>query len=567
MLKNKMSTTAVAANIALTVAIIPFSYANQGYEVVEIDTFPYALSSTIKSLNNLGNMVGTAYDIADLPIDLDLINKNLFPGVQDWDQLTGIDYLQLYSYLNSFDTLPLTHVQKVTRFDGMWYQGGLTSLTQALDEVDPETGRLSRSNNLNLNQISDANAAVGQYNFPFMRQSGFDQQGQPLVYFSSESYPRAVWTDGTQVTFLTGEPGLSYGGLSNAKALNDHHQVVGYASVEDSEIVKKRIIACEDTESVIAHLPFGACMYELWAAYEYQDNSALRLYQEEAYLWELNAQGEVISQRRLGMATTPLDEYEPDEENPDTTLRVSRSEANDINNEGIAVGTTHYQEGSFALYYATLFQDGKAKLLFEEGDSGWARSVAHRINDQGYIVGHSLYAPVRIGRERLFIAHVDGREIIQPRGFYQDSSWVPRDLNNNNQVVGRAEKERSMEQTRRTVGFLYDIEQDIIVDLNAAVSCHSDYYIFDATSINDQGEIIALAQKKQEKEVDGKVFPLTSVISVLLKPQDGVLQCDDPALVQKRKKASLSWLDGVMLFMLTLGYRFFTRRRRIHEVN
>lgn len=532
----------------------------QGYEVVELGHVPGALSATVNDMNDQGHLVGIGYNIVDIPLRVDLLNPDDFESIDDLNNLSAAEYITVRNTLfGRGGSLNSPTVQKVTQFSGLWYNGAMTTLNNSLDVIEPVTGLLTRSNDVILHGINNSNQAVGEFRAPFLQVNGSDENNAPAIYFVRDRMPQALWTNGVDHVELAGESGLTYSGISRAYAINDNNQVVGFAAIEDTPRVVTAYANCQNPESTSAHLPLDACMYGVWASAEYEAAIRSPLYLETAYMWELDATGNVIAQRSLGMAPTALDDNEG-KEDKDKIEGTVRSEALDVNDAGIAVGFTAFN-GPFALNYATIYNQGKAEWIIPNTKQGYAQSKATQINNNGFITGFTYQVNLQYPRERLFIAHTDGREVTFPSGFFTDSNWRPRAMNNLNQVVGRAERDRTQVEQRRTVAFMYDIDKDITVDLNSLMGCNSGYDLFDAVSINDNGDIIALANMEETRVIDGREYTALNVRPVLVRASSNVEACGDPSDKQERKAAAISPIQLAITFVLG-GMFYITRRRR-----
>lgn len=551
---------ALSASLFIHAGFSGTAEATQGYEVTALDTVPGAISATVTGFNNNGHYTGVAYNLADILIRTELLDPEDFKGVDDLNNLSAADYTFVRNKLQDLTgLLPSSEAQKISSLRGFIFNGQYTLLTEALDEIEPTTGLLSQSNDVFLNDMNELGAVVGESRAPFLQEDGFNDNGEATIYFVNNRYPLALWSDGVQHSELPAEPGLTYGGLSRAHALNDNNMVVGFAAVADEKRIVDSYENCINPESVAAHLPTGACMYTPWLSSRFGEFAMSPLYKEEAYLWELNANGQVLSQQSLGVAPTLLDEQENVDEE-EKIEGVVRSEALDINNQGIAVGFTSARTSVFLINYATVFKDGEAVWALPENTEGLTQSRATQINDNGYIVGYASKSSFRYPRKRLFVSHIDGREPFFPSGFFSHSAWVANDINNQNQIVGHAERDRTHVQNRATSAFMYDIDADKLVDLNSTLSCNSGYYLFEAVSINDSGDIIALANQEVTREINGRTFTTNAVQPVLLRPSDSVEACGDNLSSQERKGAAISPIQiGIAATLAVFG--IFGRRR------
>ncbi len=559
-LQKKYLAIAISALFVSSTMSISGAALAQGYEVVDLGSVPGTLSATVNDMNAQGNFVGVGYNVVDVPLRVELLNPADFESIDDLNNLSAAEYITVRNHLlGRGGNLNNPSVQKLTQFSGLWYNGVMNTLNNTLDVIEPVTGLLTRSNDVMLHGINNSNQAVGQFRAPFLQVNGIDENSAAAIYFVRDRMPQALWTNGVEHVELAGENGLTYSGISRAYAINDNNQVVGFAAIEDTPRVVSAYENCLNPESTSAHLPLDACMYSVWASAEYEAATRSALYQEAAYMWELDATGDVLAQRSLGMAPTVLDDNEG-KEDKDKIEGTLRSEALDVNDAGVAVGFTTF-DGPFTLNYATIYNEGKAEWVIPNTTQGYAQSRATHINNNGFITGYTFQVNLQYARERLFIAHTDGREVIFPTGFFADSSWRPRGMNNLNQVVGHAERDRTQVQQRRTVAFMYDIDKGTVVDINSLTGCDSGYDLFDAVSINDNGDIIALANIDETRVIDGREYTGQSVRPVLVRASNTVEACGDASDKQERKGAAMSPIQLAITFVLS-GMLYITRRRR-----
>ena len=528
--KKKYAALCVSTLLALPTAV---THAANSYSIVELGTIETSFSSNGYSLNNAGQVSGIGYDVLNLPIRTDVLDLDdpLLSVIEDFDNLSPNEYLYLRNYLNR-PSGPLNQptFQKLRIADGFIYDDGFFSLSEAFDVVEPVTGTLSFSNSVYPVDINNNGHVVGDTIGPFLQASGTNSEGEATEYFSPEHLLAGFWSDGQNIRVLQSNEDVVFGGTSKARSMNDNGLVVGFAAVSNREVIENSFRGCtneeienEDGETVPnADIPLGACLYRVWAAAEYNASLRLPLYNEEAYVWELDSAGNVLSQRALGVA------FEP----PESASEESyvRSEAIDVNNNGDIVGFTNFGDGNLFFNFATIFTEAGAQQILGGEVEGATQSQARAVNDEGVIVGFALRRTSTSVRNRLFIADVTDANRTEnadfPRGFFEDSAWTPNDINNLNQVVGNAEREETQVTERRKVGFIYDIATDQITDLNDLIPCDSGYRIIDAVDINDNGEILVNALTTNETEVNGRTFSGSSQQMLLLTPSEENVACD-----------------------------------------
>lgn len=561
--KKKSAAVAIAALVS---GVSFQTSANTGYEIVEVGTLPSAFSSVGRDINDSGVVAGFGYDLLNLLIRTDLLDpeSEVFDGIDDLTNLSSSEYRYVRDYLSSPNgVLSNSLFQKVGITEGFVFDGSFLSLNEAFDVIEPNTGTLTQSNSFYPQSIDNSGNSIGTVQSPFLEELGQTSEGDEQNYFTPERLQSAYWSNGSALTYLTGNDDVIFGGVSQAYSINEVGQVVGFASLENRDFLESGYEDCiaEEVENSDGEMvpndqiPLGACIYQIWSSAEYNSNGRMPLYEERAYLWELDANGNVLNKRSLGKSF----------EIPEDVAGVVRSAAIDVNVDGVAVGSTEFISGGNTSSFADIYTEEGAQRILPDDTSGYRASHGALINDNGYIVGWAFQFLSTSFRSRMFITTIDGvgveENITFPSGFFADSSWTPNDLNNQNQIVGRAEREQLQSQ-RRTVGFVYDIETDTINDLNDLIPCDSGYRIIEATAINEQGEILVSAMTEYETTVDGRDYEGESVQTLVLRPSESVSPCTSDADKQERKGASMSPIQ--LGFLSLLGViAFITRRRKL----
>lgn len=159
-------------------------------------------------------------------------------------------------------------------------------------------------------------------------------------------------------------------------------------------------------------------------------------------------------------------------------------------------------------------------------------------------------------------------ELLFPEDFFPGSASIARDINDHGQVVGEGEIDSVIgSSVRRRHAFLYDINEQRFEDLNDLVGCDVPYTLVQAHSINNNGEIAAVATVtgvrrditgEPELDDDGNEIAEESVVTVKLVPVPGGSpdDCNESEDKQERQGAGTGWLLLGLLGMAGL------RRRR-----
>ena len=292
--------------------------------------------------------------------------------------------------------------------------------------------------------------------------------------------------------------------------------------------------------------------------------------QTRATIWELDTQGDVVNTQTYGMVFTP--------EEDDSSRFVYYSKANDINDQGIAVGESSTGEavvytipggnaGRYQGVVATAFMDGEVVELLPRDEN--LQSSANAINNDGWVVGNVRRENNGVAREQMFAYNIESGESIYPDGFFATSAVNPRAINNNGIIVGEGEYDASVQTDRQLRAFMYDINVGEFIDLNTLLPCdqQEQYTLVTANDINDDNEIIANAMYLSpqvyvngEEVLDnaGNTNDVTRVIAVKLTPTgaQNVEDCDASNEDNyERKGASLP-----LSALLTLGVFALFRR-------
>jgi hypothetical protein len=192
------------------------------------------------------------------------------------------------------------------------------------------------------------------------------------------------------------------------------------------------------------------------------------------------------------------------------------------------------------------------------------------INENDKVIGVRSQRINSVSRSRMFVHDLQTNETTFVNGLFDSSSTIPRDINNNNMVVGVADSDvlsNSNSSSRPTSGFIYDIDSDIFTNLNTLTTCDSEYDIIEALSINDDDVIVASALVSRParnvrgevvEDTDGNTISTQTIIAVQLTPTgEAPDSCSDEELgVLERQGASTGFLMVGLLFVSGLFRRF-----------
>ncbi|RUO22393.1 hypothetical protein CWE08_04215 [Aliidiomarina iranensis] len=554
MRKTKISLV-VAALLGSTIAVNSAVAETGGYQVTDIGAVPGAIHTSPRAINDSGQVVGQLADLRDQNIRLDLLDPEVFENIENFDDLTDGEYRQVRNYLiNSVGGNP--KFQHLANELGFFYgSSGITEL-DGFDTLDNETGLRTDSVSFRVLDMNNQGITVGQSAPAFQWIEAEDNIGEPSRFHVRSTFPQGAWTDGTNYRLVTGEPGLVMNGTASLFAINDNNVAVGIAAVENGANLQDAFDnQCTTDEEVdedgqpIYKEPVEACLHRYWFARSGIPGAATPLAVEEAYRWSFDNQGNVLEQGRLGLAF----DKEADAEDVFNTLRY-RSVANDINNNGVIIGVSQRQVEGGTFSRATQFtEEGAINIL--QDLSGQNSSVAVAINDNNVAVGFSNLLIDGSTRQRMFYMDLTNgpSEPTYPTGFFADSDWQPRSINNQGQIVGVAQIDASNFGQRRSAGFMYDIASDTVVNLNAYLGCDSGYTILDAIDINNSGEIAALAIRVSELDEDGQPTEAARLRTLVLSPDGSETGCPEVEEVQQERKGASThplWLGFLGLIAI-----------------
>ena len=546
------------------------------FSIEEIATADNFRNSFPRDLNEQGFIVGVSSFQTNVDIDLSQLTATQLAalGITDIEEVTELTPAQ-YDYIVNALAANVNNnfLQKsIAPYQAFMYDGATQSVSffDQPDDVSTIT---------HLNSINAANTAVGMgygaYKPVEFTYKNADDEDVTRTYYVRDFISRGVWYQDGQTTTIAPPDQSVLGGESALMDVNDSGLAAGYASIGLSPGATTTIDNCtpaEDSDAIQTR-PLEVCASELWIdlhnatanniapiLFYSRSNYASRrsIYDIRGFLWQLDANGEVISSTELGT----LAERREDDQSDFSSYAFA------VNNNGIAVGqsfTYHPNRGPIRM--PAIFIDGEAIPVTESDEYYWGS--ANAINDNNRVVGYLTSTRAANLRNTGFYYDVDSATLETLPGFFEGSSTVPSDINNNGVVVGTGEIEPSLSSSRRRVGFVYDTaaENAEFINLNDAIACDSPYFIVDARAITDSGEVVASALKTEEY-VDGEGNTQTRQVSVTIKmdPIEGELNnCREEENKVERSGASFGGfpLAGLSLlgFFITLS-----RRRQLKNI-
>jgi len=151
--------------------------------------------------------------------------------------------------------------------------------------------------------------------------------------------------------------------------------------------------------------------------------------------------------------------------------------ANDINDQGLIVGTAKIKEGNKR--HAYLLKDGK---MIDLGILGGTTSSGTAINEKGQVVG---YSRVETGERHAFLWENGKMKDLHPPE--QEISYA-EDINDLGQVVGYTQK---LSTTR---GFIWENGM-----LTYLVNDNESWLLKKAVAINNKGQIVGIGEYRDKR--------------------------------------------------------------------
>jgi uncharacterized membrane protein len=578
-----MTKTRLYAALSLALLVTPVSQAAK-YRVVELPVANEGRNSFPSAINEDGNITVNVRSPYNIPIDLDLLDfesDTLINGLTDVESASNgdfnsTDYELLLGLIRSADGSQ--SAQQIADTISFLASENSSNYISGFDQLSEQDNEFSLSTTSIARDLNDSGFIVGSGDGFYNKIDYTLASGDDINLVVHEFGTRGFVSFGDTVIGLPA-PDTTAGGFSDAFGINESNQVAGYGtSLFLSDTLQTAITDCKKDELIDdedpdtqdfplrGDIPVESCVSSIVDSFT---NSPTTFSQLRGLIWQLDAQGNLLDTKELGIL------FEPE---ADDTANYS-SQALAINDNGIAVGISNgqYTENEVTVIrnFGVIFDQDQVINLSPEPDSAVARSSntissATDINNDNLVVGYQFKVVNGSNRTKFFVYDMNLDAITFPDDFFLGSSSVALDINNNGLVVGYGEVDASL-TGRRTEGFLYDHAAKQFYAARDLISCDSPYRIVQANSINDKGEIGATALyqgplKDSRGEVildsTGSETIIDLVVAVKLEPITGgeVENCDAPAddVNRDRQGASVSWI--FVFGLAVLGWRRFKNR-------
>jgi len=555
------------------------------YRVIDkgdVDTLKFTYS---QQFNNAGEMAVSGTEYYNFPVQYEYLDDDDFESIdrtaelfhetvfgindiEDYEAMvagnpTANDLYWVVRYLK--DKSASQTYQKVGQAMAMINLSNQTEEVVIFDKPFEGTDALTRSTTDFINGITDVGWIFGNGSAPFMPKKFVNSNETEITYFHRDFTTRGYFSPDGGATIVevlppteqTDNPDRHYGGESALLGMSDSsNYAVGYASVGLDE---DRVEFIERTDDggcndpvVLADLPLEVCI----------QGQLDGMYDLDAALWTIDSNNEVTVES-LGILVEPHED--------DTRTYTSLAQA--VNDHGVAVGYSHGwvneqetnpERNEARSLYAVVFKDGKV-ISFTEDHEKYFDSRTYDINNAGIAVGHATTYVNGSARTKAF--WVDTNEetprMVLPESYFKGAAHTARAINNYGFFVGEGEVEThndSGQNPRRTEGYIYDITNELVQNLNDLTECSSPYTIIEARDINDDNVIAATAVVKADRrDAKGEIMldengnPQREDVlrAVILEPIDGEIEdCTEEEDFVERQGAGFGFYTIISLFGL-----------------
>ncbi|MGO3643877.1 MAG: DUF3466 family protein [Pseudoalteromonas sp.] len=557
------------------------------YTLEELGTLEGAKLSYVSDVSESGYVIGSANVLYYLPIDVsyidfedsliesayqteenafEVINKEITFTLDDIDNNNAvatnpdahafmIDFLTLGNYAGNNPSY-----QKIASLVGVQSDRGEVTEQVIFDVESPDYDGLTRSVSNLYNAISEDGVVAAWGSSPYVKtQFTPDNEDEEETFFVRDFISRAMVISNTGIKVPLAPDFADFGGISTATdiklAPNGDYIVVGSVS---TGIPLDRQEEIDDNCDGLDE-PISVCV-------ERQNRTSSRgTFDTRAVKWTLDADLNVKSTEILGLGLTPEDD--------DDFAFASNALA--VNSNGVVAGHSnvrYFDNDSTILTMPVYYQDGKVVEFINQEDD-WYAGKSLAINENNIIVGYAQRRIESTPRFKFFYHDIASNSTVFPSDYFSSSSSFANDINDNGFIVGEGETDVTNGQRRRE-GFLYQIGDDSIVNINDLLPCYESdgetrfkYVVAEARQINNDNEIFGVATKTVEKrdtlgdivtDIEGNTEYESVAVAVKLTPTGGEADsCTEPETeAYERQSGSFSWLSLLLIPLVGLRRRF-----------
>lgn len=558
------------------------------YQLTELPRHEGSVHSIVSDANEGGQIIGTASNLFNLPIDVSYIDfddsriKNAYETekarVERIDETITFTLEDIKNgaaktnpdansfMLNFLGSLGgSAEYQKLSDRIGVAYSSSFADEQVLFDEQSVDYDGLTRSVSNYLTAISDDGVVVGWGSAPFTKtQFTPKDENEEKTFFVRDWSNRGIVITPSATKVMLDPPFTQHGGASIAtdikRLASGGYRVVGYASVG---IIERRQEDYDD-RCKGETAPIKACV---WAEERRTVNidGSPSFYDLRAYQWTLDDNFVVTDGKEIGVGAVRKD----DETNNIYSIAMA------TNNNGVAVGYSiaRYEDDINSLVVPGYFKDGQFTDISER-DRWYKTGKAVDINDSNIIVGYRAEYINRALKDATgFYYDMNSNEISDIPTYFTGSETVINDINNTGYVVGQGEIEKSGTNRRRE-GFIYKVGDESIVNINSLLPCKDasgedyPYTIAEAVKITDSNQIYAIAVKTVErrdrlggieKNSKGEIEFESVTLPVLLTPISGEVENCPPPEAESYERQS----GSIFTFALFAMPLLWLRRRKL----
>lgn len=540
----------------LMLSSLPLLANSASYTVVELPSSDLSLNQFGSSIDETGLILTTVSGPFNPPIDLSLLDLSLFtlndPEGAAEGNFEDEDYRLIANFIYGQSQNNSLFGQKLSAQLAYKTDGTSVEYISGLDQGSDGTNGFTFAQRTTLGDSTNRTHIIGTMAGPYDQISYTSTDGTERVYTLNEFSKRGFVQVDDNITELMPED-TTAGGVSSAKAINANLQVAGAVGIGPSEGLTLAIESCA-SEDTRGDQPIEACLYSLRVIDQTGADRFSSSTIQRAAVWQMDASGELLTTTIYGLV------FEPDAD----ATGVLSSSANDINDNGVAVGVSDAPFFDRNDDTAVIFENGVTTRIIE--DETLMPNTAMGINNNGFIVGYQNFVVGQVQRTKMFTFDRDTDTLNFPDGFFVNSSTIPRAINNNNLVVGDADSEAG-QGSRQKNGFLYDIDANVFTNLNSLVACDANVTIITADDINDSNEIIASALvKRPARNVQGRVISsedggglVDTMIAIKLIPTGNApsdcAPTEEEILASERQGAGVGFMTIIGLFIISIFRR------------